>query len=156
MTTVAWDGKIIATDSQGTAGSTAFYDMEKLVSVNGCMVATLGDQDLGEAFMDWFADGADPEHKPFKPEESEGFCAVVVDTEGVCRAYYNQLIPCPVSKIQAWGSGQGIVFGLMHDGKTAKEAMEILCRKKLDVYTGGKVQWATMEAVKKGKKSRQS
>lgn len=146
MTTIAWDGTTLATDSQETHGTYATYGSKKLYKVNGCLVAVAGRADRCQQFIDWVDNGFEGD-KPFdegKGEDSD-FVALVVDAKGKAFAYYDSLVPVPAPSKQAFGSGGPLALGLMASGLTAKQAVELMCKKKLDAFTGGKVQSATIQ-----------
>lgn len=148
MTTVAWDGKMLATDSQTTiSGHRRGSDICKLFFVEGHMIALAGCPCRGQQFLDWFeetAHGGSPSN-PFGKDDDEAFSAVVIDPKGKCWEYDVHLSPIAILGSDAWGSGAPFASALMAAGKTAKEAVEIICRKRLDAFTGGKVQWAQVE-----------
>lgn len=159
MTTIAWDGKMIAVDSQVTEPTTGrrCSDIDKLHHVSDHIIAGAGCPFRIQQFLDWFEEQGESFERlpnPFADEKVDDFTAIVVDRQGKCWEYTSLLSPIEIKDKEAWGSGAGIAQGLMAAGKTAKQAIEIMCKQRLDVFTGGSVQWAQVK--KRGKKNGKS
>lgn len=151
MTTIAWDGHTLATDSQETRNGQKFLDAEKLVRIPGGFIATAGRADDGEMFIAWMAEGGSPEEKPQLSEDAKtGFVAVFLSEEDGCLyEYFDTLVPLKVTGVRGWGSGDETAVAAMGLGLTAKEAVKY-CTKH-DVYTGGKVQHVSVSKERKKK-----
>lgn len=162
MTTIAWDGKILAVDSQITDASTGrrCADTDKLFHVADHIIAGAGCPYRIQQFLDWFEQQGESFERlpnPFADSKEDHITAIVIDRQGKCWEYTELLSPIQIKGPEAWGSGAGIATGLLEAGKSAKEAIEIMCKRRLDVYTGGKVQWAQVKPIKKrGKKNGKS
>lgn len=137
MTTIAYRAGVMAADSRAYAGFNAALGQKTKIrrlddgTLIGCSSNQVG---LGEAVMDWYADGADPAKAPKASETKFSLLAVMRDGQ----AYYasdNFLLSGPITaEFFAVGSGEGIAQGAMHAGASAELAVEIACR--VDVWSG--------------------
>ena len=153
MTTIAWDGKTVAYDSQSTAGAFVLSNQQKMFEVN---------TDHTVAAISWqrpvgvICSGAKGDHRhalyflrncteegvlEMQPELS--FCAWVFTTEGRCWAIQKQADDCMPSLYEvlppaAAGSGHDIAMTAMYLGKDAREA--VMVAGVLDCYTDTNVQ----------------
>jgi len=106
----------------------------------GCSSNQVG---FGEAVLDWYEAGADPEKAPKAAELKFTFLAVKANGEGFY-ANDNFLLSGPVkAECFAIGSGEGIAHGAMRAGAGAKRAVEIAC--EVDVWSGLPVMTLTHE-----------
>ncbi|WP_285130316.1 hypothetical protein [Leclercia adecarboxylata] len=158
MTTVAWDGKTLASDSQATASDSVctlqeqkiFYPRDNEVwMVNGEKILAVGYAgDCGAEFevQDLMLEGLTYK-SAFNPESSFGALAVAgegrawivsKDTDKTHAATSLQQDP------YAMGSGGTIARAAMLCGKNAIEAVRITI--EMDVYSGGRVQSFTTSA----------
>ena len=148
MTTVAYDGKEMAADSQATSENIKTYTT-KIFKGPNYILGFSGPIDEGYVFKAILEE----EMKNKDAKLSKGFTALVWWDSGEIEEYYNSMVPVPViDKYAALGSGMSIALAAMYSGKTAREAVEIA--KKLDVYTGGKVISYSWDKIKKGKKKK--
>ena len=133
MTTVAWDGKTLATDSQQTTTFIMTAGVEKLMRIpDGPAFASCGKYSDRVSLARWLS-GASPE----KPKIEEGFLAVVIDG-GEAILYDNNLVPMEIRPPFACGSGQEFAMGAMLAGADARQAVKIAI--ELDPNSGGDVQ----------------
>lgn len=131
-TTIAFDGTMIAFDSQTTEGNLKYFAPRlKVKRVGKHLVGTAGDVEAGMKFKDWFAD----QSKKF-PDISE-LQILIIDPQGKPFTYGASGARIELPTPTSIGSGGDIALGAMHAGKTAKEAVEIASR--CDLYTGGEV-----------------
>ncbi len=144
MTTIAFDGRILAADSQATAGNIKTFDAVKVRIVEIAQegshkgekhyVACCGDMASARAFCDWYRDQAGSVY----PKLEEDFHALAIAPHGIAeywdRLPYGVAAHAPV----AIGSGKQIALGAMAAGKNAIEAVEIA--KQHDCFTGGEVK----------------
>lgn len=130
MTTIAWDGKILAADRMLLARGRS-YEIKKLFDLgskgflagSGCPVAL----ELARA---WLAGEAT--EKPLLKEET---VEAIWIHEGEAFLIWEELIPVKLDSCYwACGSGGSFALAAMHCGKNAKEAVEIAIR--LDNSTG--------------------
>jgi hypothetical protein len=136
MTTIAYDGKTLATDSQLSCQNLKFGTVPKIFDLkDGSVGAFCGDYEMVEAIINWLNGDAE------KPEPNEKYSAsgIMIPKDGsgpieiTCR--YNTFKTCT-----PWAGGSGDVIALtaMKCGKSAIEAVEIAC--ELDMNSGGPVQ----------------
>lgn len=149
MTTLAWDGKEMAADSQSTSGSLVSYTV-KIFKTDTYIMAFSGAIDEGYMFKAIL----DDEMKAKDCRFTKGFTAMVWHDDGTMEEYFDTMVPVPVTdKYVASGNGIEIAMAAMHCGKTAREAVELA--KKLNIYTGGKIISYSWENIKKkGKKKK--
>lgn len=133
MTTVAFDGKILAADSRGIG----FYlhdDVNKLFEIDGISYGFSGRLTEIAVAMEWLRSGG---ANCDKPEIKEEIYGIEVSDKGVFY-WEKNLVKIRYSTPCAVGSGAMIAMTAMLFGKTAIEAIEMA--KILDEYTGGEVQ----------------
>lgn len=134
MTTVAWDGKTLVTESLITCGDTAFGNGQKLFKLkDGSHVAFAGRMDLYLATVEWLNGGEKPE-----VHEEDGVIGLVVDKKGKAWEFDERFRPMPTCTPWAGGSGASFALAALHLGKTAEEAVELAC--KLDTHSRGPLQ----------------
>lgn len=153
MTTIAWDGKTVAYDSQSTAGAFVLSNQQKMFEVNTdhTVPAISWQRPVGV-----ICSGAKGDHRhalhflrncteegvlEMQPELS--FCAWVFTAEGRCWAIQKQegdVLPSlyEVLPPAAEGSGHDIAMTAMYLGKDAREA--VMVAGVLDCYTDTNVQ----------------
>ncbi|MBJ8796719.1 hypothetical protein I5398_11830 [Citrobacter freundii] len=151
MTTIAWDGKTLAADSQSTSGSMISSLRERKIyhppiptawKLNGQDVRAIGvSGDCGSelVLIDCLKEGM-----TYKAEMPEvyGFTAMVITDDRQCYLIFKsegkkQATVCLQPNQYAIGSGNEIARTAMALGKTAQEAVQVAC--ELDVYSGGDV-----------------
>lgn len=137
MTTIAWDGKVLATDSRMCAGNIVRSERtQKLWRIEGMLVAFSGDyQDTTQA-VQWFKCGM-PENS--RPKLNDTFRALVVMPGRRIWTYEDKLVGFEVkAKIAATGSGVELALGAMAAGANAVQAVKIAAR--FDPGTNSRVQ----------------
>jgi ATP-dependent protease HslVU (ClpYQ) peptidase subunit len=133
MSTIAFDGTIIATDSQVTDGAFVFGSMQKLYYLKGgAIVALCGSLSLYSAVVDWLDGGVKPEIK-----EGDNLNGIIVHPDGTFFEISSQLRIFETCIPWAGGSGQNIALAAMRCGKNAAEAVALAC--EMDIYSGGPV-----------------
>ncbi len=137
MTTIAYKEGVMAADSKAYAGfNTPLGQKCKIRRLSdgtliGCSSNQVG---AGEAVMDWYARGANPEDGP-KLEESKFTLLVVKPNGDAFYAFDNFLLSGPIrAECYAIGSGEGVAHGAMRAGASAERAIEIAA--ECDVWTG--------------------
>jgi len=138
VTTVAFDGNTIATDSQATADY--IQSAKKLFKVNNAYIGVAGTYSYAMMFVRWYKDQT--KEKPSSKLADDDFVALVI-RQGKAYAYDNNCIEMPMTAPCAIGSGSNFAMGAMYMGATAKQAVE--CAKQYCPYTGGKVQTAKIK-----------
>lgn len=146
MTTIAFDGKILASDSRMINGnSTCQNPVYKMKRVNGIVYSISGYNAWLDAWIKWHQDGCDPANPPrttLPSGETGTFQAFVGELCFSCTHAlpYMQQIDAP----DAWGSGYQYAIGAMLHGATAIEAVEAAI--KADAYSGGPVRYFVLGA----------
>lgn len=139
MTTVAWDGKILAGDTLCSRGGLRTYVESKVFRiVSGYdvkLVGFSGDEQNCLWFKSWVEKGM-PEDK--RPEfVIDTTTALVIDATG-CYRYEWRCRPTRILEpFHAIGYGRDLAIASMHYGHTAIEAVELAIL--YDTYTGGPV-----------------
>ncbi|MGL9737448.1 hypothetical protein [Serratia sp. (in: enterobacteria)] len=152
MTTIAWDGKTLAADSQATAQDLVCSLHEQKIytpgdgitwTVAGTPVIAIGCAgDCGAEFelQDKLTEGL-----TYATEFSAAFCFYAIAVIGQGRAYLigkdNDATRATISlqvDPHALGSGSAVARAAMKCGKNAVEAVGVAI--ELDVYSGGNVQ----------------
>lgn len=138
MSVVAWDGRTLAADKQGTSGGNK-TTVSKIASVkDGKMlyaVAFVGLHTAGLRMLEWFAEGAEDEEFPNIVDDGDTLTSLIVASKKGLVVY--EQCPTPIvfkDKLQAWGSGASVALGAMAMGADARKAVEIAC--KYDIYCG--------------------
>jgi len=128
MTTIAWDGKTLAADSQMTS------DYIETVSLNKILINK--DHTIGGV-------GSCSDIKRFSQDISmqigkECEALVISNKTGKCQYHCDSGSPLDMNFITAIGSGAKFAMGAMLAGADAKQAVKIA--SKLDPYTGGRIR----------------
>lgn len=136
MTTIAFDGKILAADKQATTNG-LMHTTTKVFRISPYIrVAFAGSAPIGRELLNWAKKGFDPEEFPEVARDMEENYTVLVVVEGnELRCYeaspYSMVFEDPYF---ATGSGAGIATAAMALGKNAIEAIELTTQ--LDSQTG--------------------
>jgi hypothetical protein len=121
MTTIAWDGKMLAADRCSCSAGCFRFPITKLKRLkDGRLYASAGDTSDGVLVRQWL-DGEIPD-KPKIDEDS--FVALIVSSDGAFRME-GKLVSWPVEAPHAIGSGREYAIAAMYLGKSAVEAVEI-------------------------------
>lgn len=129
MSIVAWDGKTVAADKQGTSGDmrVAVAKIHRLTT--GEVLAWVGLYEQGLFLIDWWKRGVRLEDWPdFQKQEKDWTILIVINKLGVWeyeRLPVGQRVEAP---FMAWGSGREFAMGAMAMGADAKRAVEIACQ----------------------------
>lgn len=134
MTTIAWDGKTLAADTQWTCAYVQQHSTPKIHTANGIAWGAAGDAGSALLFDEWMRDGRPDDKKPYFDKDL--FVAIVVEN-GKAFRYEYALIPIPAGRPAATGSGGEIAMGAMMAGATAQRAVEIAIA--LDMGCGGEI-----------------
>ncbi|MEO1658261.1 MAG: hypothetical protein AAFR65_11095 [Pseudomonadota bacterium] len=137
MTTIAWDGTTLASDSQGS-GSFIYENGPKVFEHNGCLYGIAGDREAVEQAVRWIkASNLDPSSGEPPNLQTENVGGLMINPQGECFVFEKRLIPFEVSTPHAEGSGQRFAMGAMLAGATAEDAVRIAI--ELDQESGGTV-----------------
>lgn len=151
MTTIAWDGKTLASDSQSQVGSmiTSLNNQKihqpqhgKWVINNSEIkaIGITGDTSCVDEVISKLHDGITYESEFASIVD---FCLIAVTNKGAAYGLSKDkgdILPSifRVGDMFAIGSGDVYAMAAMKSGKTAKEAVEVAI--SLDVYSGGEIQ----------------
>lgn len=133
MSVIAWDGKVVASDRQSTAGSMAVMAKKIWRLDSGGVIAIAGHLERGLLRVRWYRSGAKPELWPRFEGETE--LTMVVFERGHAWEFEQEPVAIPVrAKKMAWGSGTDFAMGAMEAGADAAKAVRIA--SKYDIYSG--------------------
>jgi hypothetical protein len=124
MTVIAWDGKTVASDRQGTCGDIISSRTKLSRLPSGTIVVCAGDSDRCLAVKRWYEDGAKKEEWP-KAQEGNDWARMIVFEDGKVYEYNQEPfgILCE-DPYMAWGSGSMFALGAMAMGANAVQAVE--------------------------------
>lgn len=126
MTVIAWDGKTLAADKQGTCAGLR-RTLTKIHRLQDGAVGIEGDTQIGGELLGWLSGERDPNAFPesCRGEDAPAAFGVI---DGVCCRWLGGPVPVIFEdKFTATGSGRDYAIAAMHCGKTAREAVEIAC-----------------------------
>lgn len=150
MTTVAFDGRYLAADTQMTFGNGSINQLpsRKLVVRDGHVFASTGRiiNGLRDRFVDWWftpaITGADrvtlPDLGAADAATAGSLIIVLPDLRCGCVSYTGPDF-LETGPISAWGSGEDYAVGAIEAGANAMEA--VLIAMKHDINTGGEVEF---------------
>lgn len=148
MTTVAYDGRTLAADSMlSTPGWKSPVSFQKVFANVGEFQAIgfCGCASAIEAFLMWIENPEEPGLREALLESE--LLALAVHHDGNAYLFEGPTRhPLPIDHFHAIGSGSEFAISAMLCGKSAAEAIEV--SKKLDFYTGGKVQFIELKNPK--------
>lgn len=126
MSVIAWDGKILAADRQGTFSNMRRTGRKIYKLENGNVIAFCGSISTSLLLLDWYKSGADKEKWPEEIQQGDKWCNIIVAEKGKCRFMDQQPFFLPVfDPFAAWGIGADFAIGAMEMGADAKTAVEI-------------------------------
>lgn len=129
MTTIAFDGKTLAGDTQTSMYRGAATKVHRLT--DGRLYGACGQLQDAIAVLEWLEGYGE------KPKVEDGFHAILIK-DGECFTLENKLVKVGHGrKIFAVGSGRDFAMAAMHLGKSAREA--VLVAHQFDVDTGDEV-----------------
>ena len=133
MTTIAWDGISLCSDSLMTCAGVRVGTMKKIHKLHGGLVAVAGQVSAAQVVLRWLEAGC-----PDKPEDDIDFTALWIKRDGTVWCIESDFNPYPMSGPCTIGSGGDIALAALTLGKTAREAVELGI--KLDCISGGEIQ----------------
>ena len=129
MSVVAWDGRLVAADKQGTTAGLriTLTKMRRLPS--GEVLAWTGNQDFGLTVAQWYEDGADMMQWPACQNDKDDWARLIVIANKRAKVFERQPFPIVIEdEFMAWGSGRDYAMGAMARGANAQEAVKIAMR----------------------------
>lgn len=130
MSVIAWDGKVLATDMQGSHSSGLIGITPKLRRLKtGNFVAITGDIALCQIAMLWIENGCKPEMWPsVLIEDGWGIVTTRPGYPGaICELSRYPTMEIVYSQYWAWGAGQDLAIGALAMGATAVQAVNVAC-----------------------------
>lgn len=156
MTTIAYDGKVLVSDSQLHHGETAqpapfrkihIPEEDEYWEINGTKVVAfglVGNPYTLDFIKDKLREGVDYKTK-FEVPGNEEFEAIIIDENGLSHMWVvinskNELVSSVIPMLPplAIGSGDQFAIAVMSIGKPAHTAVK--AAMKLDIHTGGNLQ----------------
>lgn len=134
MTTIAWDGKTLAADSQISNGDLRVGSARKIGAKNGVGWGAAGDLSLINAFLDWCERGAAGSPPAFEEGSGEGIIIhgdLVLTWSGRAWDRLN-------ADVYAIGTGRELAHGVLAIGGTAQQAVQAAISR--DRGSGGRVR----------------
>lgn len=150
MTTIAWDGKTLATDGRATNNDVVESDhTKKLYKIKGGIhgyvsCAICGNYVDALKIIKWIKSGMTDDFPEIDKETSASVLCIKKDNTLEIYRSANKGFPLPHKGLYTDGSGWELAMGAMEAGATAVEAVKIACRR--DVHSGGKIQSYTFES----------
>lgn len=137
MTTIAFDGKVLAADTQYTSGDFVSGYANKIHNLNdGSYLAMSGQIDYVPVFIAWLNGG----DKPELPADAQFTAAHFKD--GNITEYSSSLNGYPGFTPYACGSGESCALTAMKCGKNAIDAVKVAC--EMDIFSGGEVTYVVI------------
>ncbi len=138
MTTIAYDGKVLAVDSQTSANDMRIGSAQKIIHLaDGRLLAFAGSCSCVPEIVSWLNGGEKP--TLFENESADG---IIVSLDGSAVEINKNLRMYPACVPWSGGSGWIIALVAMRCGKTAFEAIEIAC--EMDNGSGLPVRHVTL------------
>ena len=136
MTTIAWDGMTVASDSQSTEGEIrGLHPCKKLIKYKGNIYAFAGTISSCKEVIRWLKRGG---KKTDVPEMADMDFAVLQFKDGKCFLYCADFSPSQILPPYTMGTGKEVALGAILAGVTAQEAVRITC--DVDINSGLPVQ----------------
>lgn len=133
MTTIAWDGKTLAADTQATSNGLRDNHAVKAWRHGRILIACCGLAALAQRFRSWVLDGMDGESPYDGAEDGNGL--VITADHVLC---YGTSGVWPVSQpFYTLGTGYQLAMGALAMGASAEEAVRVAAQ--FDTMTGGAV-----------------
>ncbi|MDE2468427.1 MAG: hypothetical protein KGL35_06715 [Bradyrhizobium sp.] len=145
MTTVAWDGKMLAADRRATSQGMAYEVCKLHRTPDGRLLAGAGYAGLIGRMFAWLDNPErDWNARPAEQASDDYVFIIEITTAAEIRLHGRYGEETTTSPFTASGSGRDYAMAAMACGKTAAEAVEIAAR--FDIGTGGGVDTLTLGA----------
>ena len=137
MTTVCWDGQTLAADRRTVNHGSKHGTVTKIYSIRGSLCAITGMFDIGLELLDWYRNGAVPEHYPQLQVETNESSLWVITPDRRITAYSRSPIPMVFEQqYMAAGSGRDYALAAMFLGQNARDAVRVACAFDVDSGNG--------------------
>jgi hypothetical protein len=147
MTTIAFDGRFLAADTQTCQGDARRKGRKIYLIEDQYAIATCGETQKSLLFVEWAKRGFKDEERP---SIKEPFAAIVVNLlTGKVAEYEDLCVAEPFTeKYCANGSGKDIAIAAMELGHDAIAGVKLAC--KINLYTGLPVEYIDIARPQKG------
>lgn len=145
MTTIAWDGKILAADT--VCNGPFLSHTKKIFRINTeILIGVSGPIKTVLRAVEWSKNGFNENEWPFSGEDNEPYILKIEYTKKQTKIFEYELCPFPTfvhNEFYAIGSGAQSALAAMCLGVKAPEAIKIA--SIFDVYTGGNIDYFKIE-----------
>lgn len=126
MTVIAWDGKILAADKQGT-WSNLIRSCTKIFKLDdGRIAAFCGSVGACHELLEWVKKGCHKKDYPQDLQDSEQWANIIIVENGQIKFSDRRPYFIPIEdSIAAWGVGADFAIGAMEAGANAIRAIKI-------------------------------
>lgn len=132
MSVIAFDGRYLAADSQGTCAGARLVATKLFRLGNGDILGFTGDRELGLRLKDLWWEGRMLSDWP-DFQKGDDWCRLVIATKGKVFTTEKQPVLMPLeSPYYAWGSGRDFALGAMAAGADAVRAVEAACTHSIE------------------------
>ena len=129
MTVIAWDGKTLAADKQGTYSNLARTTTKIYRLESNEIIAFCGTIGTHHVLLDWYKSGADREKWPWELQRSAEWANIIIaDKTGVRFCDQTPFFRYVEDSTMAWGCGADFAIGAMAMGADAVKAVEIVSK----------------------------
>ena len=140
MSVIAWDGKTLAADRQGSDGNKNLR-LTKIWKHGEQLLGGTGNAALIQELLEWVKAGADPEKYPEK-QKAEPSSFFIINETGIW-SYEGSPVPLKFENdFLAFGSGRDFALAALYLGKDAREAVEVACQ--FDLHCGNGIDVLTL------------
>jgi len=143
MTTIAWDGTMLAGDTLGTLGPTVMRVVPKIRRLsNGSLIGAAGTFTVSNRWIAWMEEGGE---RPAIIAEGDYITGIEIKPDG--EIWHHERNGCfqIAGKHHAVGSGAGFALGAMFMGADARTA--VAAASEYDPYTGGDISTLNLEQL---------
>lgn len=138
MSVIAWDGKVLAADTQGTMGGLKF-STSKIQKVNGDLLGFTGDLDSGLALVEWYRKKKTALFPECQKDKDRWAPLLVITKQKKILRYEREPFPIEIKeKFFSVGSGRDFALTAMYLGNNSKKAVE--CAIRFEASCGGPIE----------------
>lgn len=136
MTTIAWDGNMLAADRQVSFGASRMGETDKVARrEDGALIGAAGSSAICQALRQWFLAGEVGEMPKIEPDKENAAAGFIIRPCGAIDDITSLGATRIVSNLYARGSGADYALGAMSMGADARRAVEVA--SMWDCSTGG-------------------
>ena len=147
MTTIAFDGLVLAADSASIIGNTLYTTLKIHITRNGDLLAGTGDRGAVDLMVEWIENGCVPaDRPPGQASEEDGACNVLHVSPTGLALLHTRHGATQVHPPIAIGSGSQFALAAMHLGSSAPQAAHLATQ--LDPYSRGPVNAVRLDGEK--------